>query len=109
MYIIEQSLRLEVKPTVELLMRTSGYSDGARISGSVSSLDVDVNAIRFRSDLIRRDLTKLMAQGALHPHPPRDIEIAGMITLRNCTQILYIRECDSDIEIRFLQVIGDAG
>jgi hypothetical protein len=105
MPIIEQSLQLEVKPTIELLQHTSGYCSTARVLGSVSPLDADIDTIRLRADLIRRSLTKLMEQGALHPSPPRDIDIAGMLTLRNCTQILYIRERDSDIEIRFLQMI----
>lgn len=106
-YEIEQCIRFEVKPMIELTSHDMWNGQSPRAAGSVSSLRADNAALELRLNIIRRALSDLLVRGDLHRDKPRDIDIGGLIVLKNCTQILHITELTHDIEIRYLQVIGN--
>ena len=106
-YEIEQCLRFEVKPIIELTSLDIWNGQQPKAAGSVSLLHADKASLELRLSIIRRALSDLLVRGDLHRDKPRDIDIGGLIVLKNCTQILQITELTNDIEIRYLQVIGN--
>ena len=103
---IEQHLRFEFKPNIEITAEE--YSSRARVFGSESHLDADIDALRLRAEKMRNAVSELLKQGALRRGEPRTINIGDMIHLPNCTQLVSINEArDGFLEIRYLQVIGD--
>jgi hypothetical protein len=108
-YEIEQCLRFEVKPMIEFNQIDMSNGLNPRAAGSVSPFEADRNALVLRYNAVRRSLAKAVDSGSLQRREPRDIVIGNMLVLKNCTQILSVNEREHDIEIRFMQVISDAG
>lgn len=107
-YEIEQCIRFEVKPMIEFNQIDISAGLNPRAAGSVSPFEADHKAMALRYIAVRRSLAKTVATESLHRREPRDIDIGGMLVLKNCTQILSVHEREHDIEIRFMQVISDA-